>query len=137
MAPKTKPVHSSRKQYVKLDYAFLYSPERKALSLAAREVYTQLKAARNMKNGKGVTVNRSDEFIRFGFKDSNGMSKPTFFRAVHELLDGGFIGVMEEGEMPNKKTAYALIDDWKQRSKGNKTRVQDLYRSYSEERMWD
>ena len=138
MAPKTKPVHSSRKQYVKLDYAFLYSPERKALSLAAREVYTQLKAARNLKNGKGVTVNRSDEFIRFGFSDSNGISKPTFFRAIHELLDRGFIGVMEEGEMPNKKTAYALIDDWKQKGKGKKTRVQDLYRqNYSEERMWD
>ena len=136
MAPKTKP--ATRKQYVKLDYAFLYSPEREALSLAAREVYTQLKAARNVKNGKGITVNRSDDFIRFGFGDSNGMSKPTFFRAVHELVDEGFIGVMEEGEMPNRKTAYALIDDWRQRSKGKKTWVKALYRqNHSEERVWD
>lgn len=110
MAKKKLP---QKKQYVMLDYEFLHSPARKSLSLAAREVYTQIRAARNLRNSRGKVVNRSDDYIRFGFSDSNGMSKPTFHRAVHELLDKKFIGLMEVGGFHHKKAAYAIIDDWK------------------------
>lgn len=108
----TKKRKTIPKQYVKLDYEFLHSPQRMGLSLAAREVYLQLKAARNVKK-RGKTINTTDDYIRFGFKDSNGMSKPTFQRAVRELVDRGFVRVMTQGEIPNRKSAYALVEDWK------------------------
>ena len=39
MAPKVP-----KKQYVKLDYAFIHSEARKSLSLAARDLYVQIRA---------------------------------------------------------------------------------------------
>lgn len=101
------------KQYVKLDYAFLHSEVRRSLSLAAREVYTQLKASRNLRDSKGNVRNVSDEFIRFGFGDSNGMSKPTFQKAIKELEAKKFILKVEEGGLKHQKAAYAIHDGWK------------------------
>ena len=101
-----------KKQYVKLDYGFLDSKAWRSLSLAAQALYIQIKAARNRSNGKGVVINRSDNHIRFGFADSTGMSRPTYYRAIRELTDKGFIGVMEPGRLPNRKAAYAIIDEW-------------------------
>ena len=100
------------KQYVQLDYLFLHSRARRLLSLAAREVYTQIRGRRNIKNSRGKVLNRSDDRIRFGFSDANGMSKPTFQRAVMELEEAGFIDTVEPGGFPNKKAAYAISNRW-------------------------
>lgn len=103
------------KQYVKHTYGFLYSPAWTSLSLAAREVYTQILASRYLKDSRGKMFNRSNDHIKFGFSDSNGMSRPTYRKGLQELIDKGFIGVMDLGEFPGKKSAYAIIDDWKGR----------------------
>ena len=130
MAPSKLP----KRQYVKLDYALIHSEARKSLSLAARELYVQIRAARNTKNKRGKILNRSDNAIKFGFKDVEGMSKPTFYKAIGELVDRGFIGVMDPGQIPNRKAVYALIDDWKRYGK-------DEYAAddggYCEEFYWD
>lgn len=125
------------KQYVKHTYGFLYSPAWKNLSLAAREIYTQIKASRNLKNSRGKTFNRSDDHIKFGFSDSNGMSKPTFRKGLQELIDKGFIGVVTPGEFPGKKAVYAIIDDWRKRDAGQYTlKYQPTYYPYKGEH-WD
>jgi len=102
------------KQYVLLGYEFLYSYSRKALSLPAREIYTQIRAARNIKDSRGKIINRDDSAIEFGFSDSNGMSKPTYRKAISELAERGFIAIIEKGSFPRKKAVYAIIDDWKE-----------------------
>lgn len=102
------------KQFVPLGYEFLYSYSRKALSLPAREIYTQIRAARNIKNSRGKIINRDDSEIEFGFSDSNGMSKPTYRKAISELVERGFIGIVVKGSFPRKKAVYAIIDDWKE-----------------------
>lgn len=80
--------------------------------MAARSLYTQIKASRSLKDARGKIFNQSNDYIRFGFSDSNGMSKPTFQKGLRELIDKGFIGVMDKGTFPGRKGAYALIDDW-------------------------
>jgi len=102
----------ARSQYVKLEYSFIYSDARKSLSLAARELYLQIRARRNIKGPRGNIINKTDDFIRFSFGDSNGMSKPTYQRAIKELVEKGFVGVMDPGGVPNRKAAYAIIHDW-------------------------
>jgi len=102
------------KQFVSLDYEFLYSYSRKALSLPAREIYTQICAARYIKNPRGKVINRDDSAIEFGFSDSNGMSKPTYRKAISELVEHGFMAIVEKGRFPRKKAVYAIIDDWKE-----------------------
>ena len=113
------------KQYVELRYGLIYSPAWKGLSLAAREIYTQIKASRNLVNSQGKTFNRSDDHIKFGFADSNGMSRPTYKKGLQELIDKGFIRVVVQGEYPGKKSAYALIHDWKSQAEWRKSTVWD------------
>ena len=104
---------SPKKQYVLLEYDMLHSREWEVLSLAARDVYVQIKASRNKRTARGKILNRSDDRIRFAHRDCNGMSKPTYHRAVKELISKGFIEVVDQGGMPNRKAAYALVDTWK------------------------
>lgn len=106
-----------KKQYVKLEYDLLYSHSWQNLSLAARDAYVQVKAARNLKNSRGKIINRTDDFIRFGFADSSGMSKPTYYKAIMDLEAAGMILTVEKGQFPGKKSAYALIDEWRQQEK--------------------
>jgi hypothetical protein len=126
-----------KRQYVKLDYAILHSPQWKALSPVARDVYVQIKASRNLKNSRGKTVNWKDDYIKFGFSDIGGMmSKPTYHRAIKELIDNGFIGLMAPGGLPNRKAAYAIIDDWKGQDSTRSTR-RALYGGLEEWSVWD
>ena len=104
---------ADNKQYVKLDYDLLHSEARKSLSLPARETYTQIKRARNSRNQRGMIINRTDDYIAFGFSDSDGMSKPTFRKAVSELIEKGFIDLVDPGGLPNRKAAYAISDNWR------------------------
>jgi hypothetical protein len=128
-----------KRQYVKLDYAMLHSQQWKALSPVARDVYVQIKAARNLKNSRGRILNRTDDYIKFGFKDSGGMSKPTYHRAIKELVDNGFIGVMDPGGIPNRKAAYAIIDDWQGQGSNGQMQAsrRALYGGLEERMYWD
>lgn len=111
--PKKRSSKGTEKQYVKLDYELLHSVAWKGLSLAARAVYTQMKASRNLRDSRGKVRNRSDNAIEFGFGDSNGMSRPTFKRAVEELVERKFLFVVKGGGFPSRKGVYALTDWWK------------------------
>lgn len=87
-------------------------------------MYIQLKASRNRRTSRGKIINKTDNFIRFGFSDSNGMSRPTFKRATLELEEVGLIWLMEPGRFPGKKSAYALLEDWREIEKGLNRKTQ-------------
>lgn len=76
-----------------------------SLSNPARVAYVHLKAKYNGSNGKDLSLTYSEM--------EPYMSRRTFSRAIKQLINCGFIELVQHGGLMRSPNIYALADDWK------------------------
>lgn len=95
-----------------------------------KRIFIKMKS--NKRKKLSCTNNNS---IAFTYKEalSLGITKPTFTRAIDELLAKGFISIVHQGGAYKKdKTFYSLSEKWRLWSDGIvfETRSRDIKRGY-------
>lgn len=91
------------KRYIRLGATLMASEKMRSLSPSAFKIYCYMKIE---SGGK-----RSFTFPHA--KYCSYMSKPTFIKAKQELIDKGFIEVIQSNKNLRKANIYAFSDRWK------------------------
>lgn len=101
-------------KYTKICDDMMDSKAWEDLPMRARGLYLELKKKFVSKNG-GENTNQNDISITFDdrFKKAYG-SKNTLFKDVDELIENGFIKVIQHGKYARVCNIYGFSDDWKQ-----------------------
>lgn len=91
------------KRYIRLGATLMASEKMRSLSPSAFKIYCYMR----IESGG----NRSFKFPHA--KYCSYMSKPTFIKAKQELIDKGFIDVVQNNQNLRKANIYAFSDRWK------------------------
>lgn len=101
----------SYEPYVKLDNSMTDSAAWTSLSDKAVWVYIELKKSFNYK--KGGYSHLILPYSKVSWRMCNG----TFSKKIKELINYGFIKIVEYGGLPKRPTVYALSNGWENKSR--------------------
>lgn len=96
--------------YVKLDNSMTESAAWTSLSDKAIWVYIELRKSFDYKKGG------NSHLILPYSKVAWRMSFGTYSKKIQELIDYGFIKIVEHGGLPKRPTVYALSNGWEKKS---------------------
>ena len=81
--------------------------------MASRVVYVHLVAAQYARDSRGKPISRDENHIKFGPKMMKGIvDKKTFYRAIQQLIELGFIRIVQKGDYQGNTNVYALSNQW-------------------------
>lgn len=100
---ETKNTDGIEKRYIRLGNTQMVSEVMRKLSSSAFKTYVYMK----------LESGGNKEFKFPHTKYSSYMSKPTFFKALKELEDKGFIDVVQHNKNLRISNVYAFSDRWK------------------------
>lgn len=106
-----KSIKDGYSPYVQLNYELLDSAAWTALSYEAQWIYIELR--KQFKLSKGGNSHLVLQYSVVSWR----MSKNTFWKKIKELIEYGFLKVVEHGGMFNNPTVYALSEHWQKKSR--------------------
>ena len=101
---ETKKNDGIEKRYIRLGASQMASEPMRALSNSAFKIYCYMRLESGGKK----------EFTFPHQKYQSYMSKPTFFDAQKELVEKGFIDVIQRNKNVRKANVYAFSERWKE-----------------------
>lgn len=96
---------SKKKGFIQIHWNFYDSKEWKSLHWYSKLAYLRMKRKYNPNNGDHVAVSYREM--------SDEMSQQSFGRAIKELLEVGFIEVVQKGGLFRKRNFYVFSYRWK------------------------
>ena len=100
---ETKNANGVEKRYFRMGATLMASEPMRSLSPSAFKTYCYMRIE--------SAGNRSFKFPHAKYRSY--MSKPTFQKAKRELIDKGFIDVIQSNKNLRKSNIYAFSDRWK------------------------
>ena len=100
---ETKNDNGEEKRYIRLGITLMASEPFRSLSPSAFKVYCYMRIE---SGGKRSFTFPSAKYISY-------MSKPTFFKALKELEQKGFVDVIQHNKNLRKSNIYAFSERWK------------------------
>ena len=100
---ETKNTDGVEKRYFRMGATLMASEQMRSLSPSAFKIYCYMRLE--------SAGNRSFKFPHAKYRSY--MSKPTFLKAKQELIDKGFIDVVQNNKNLRKSNIYAFSDRWK------------------------
>ncbi|MDY5576137.1 MAG: hypothetical protein SPF70_01465 [Lachnospiraceae bacterium] len=100
---ETTKVDGVEKRYFRMGATLMASEQMRSLSPSAFKIYCYMR----LESGGS----RSFKFPHAKYRSY--MSKPTFLKAKQELIDKGFIDVVQNNKNLRKSNIYAFSDRWK------------------------
>lgn len=100
---ETKNANGVEKRYFRMGATLMASEQMRSLSSSAFKIYCYMRIE--------SAGNRSFKFPHAKYRAY--MSKPTFGKAKQELINKGFIDVVQNNKNRRKSNIYAFSDRWK------------------------
>lgn len=97
--------HSKKGKHLRLTDNMMESPAWQQLSVYAEHVYVRMKKKFNYRNVDDVSLTYKE--------GTQKMGKDRYTSALDELIDHGFIKIMDGGWTVQKATIFGFSDQWK------------------------